>query len=506
MDAVAPCRGLGGDLVSAPNWSKLTRRRAALVVGLAVLVTASACGVQAGEKSAVATHKNSDIVGSDVEDTSTTATTTTTTPPTDRDINGTNGSEVNDVIGNAIADLEAFWTDAYPEAYGAPYEPLSGGLYAIDSSTDPQQVPCASGPDINELLNNAFYCPPADAVVWDQETFMPDLAERYGNFTVAVVIAHEWGHAIQERAQFSGASVTTELQADCFAGAWVQHVDDGDSERFSVTTDDLDQALAGVLSLRDAPGGVADDPSAHGSGFDRVGAFQDGFESGVTRCAEFTDGDPAPYEFPFSDQAEADTNGDLHLSGTTDNPGIIDLAFPSLDAFWTDTFPTLSSDGAAWDPLGDPVAFTPDDPPTCDGDPIDGYLLFVCIPDRFVGFESNETIPAVYEQGGDFAVATLFATQYGLDAVEQLGTADDEVSATLQGDCFAGAWAAALLPPDPPDDYQLVLSPGDLDEGVAVLLSFRSEGDRDRQGPGFDRVKAYRAGVLKGAKACTKIG
>ena len=122
-----------------------------------------------------------------------------------------------------------------------------------------------------------------------------------------------------------------------------------------------------------------------------------------------------------------------------------------------------------------------------------------------MGFEVGETIPAVYEQGGDFAVATLFATQYGLDAADQLGTADDEVSATLQGDCFAGAWAAALLPPDPPDEYQLVLSPGDLDEGVAVLLSFRSEGDRERQGPGFDRVRAYRAGVLRGAEACPGI-
>lgn len=492
--------------MTASNRSKAARR-GGLVLG--VLLVLSSCGVDAGKESAAGlrTEGNADIVGSDVEDTTTTAPTTTAPPrPTDVEISGSDGSELNDVIGNAISDLEAFWTDAYPEAYGDPYEPLSGGLFAIDSSTDRADIPCASGPDITELLDNAFYCPPADAVVWDQEGFMPDLAERYGNFTVAVVIAHEWGHAIQDRAAFSGASVTTELQADCFAGSWVKHVNDGDSERFSVTTDELDEALAGVLSLRDAPGGVADDPSAHGSGFDRVGAFQDGFEDGVTHCAEFADGNPAPFEFPFSSQEELDSGGDLDLvgDGTEQGAGIVDLAFPSLDAFWTDTFPTLSS-GDDWDPLGDPVAFSADDPPTCGGDPIKGFVLFVCIPDRFVGFESDTTIPAVYEQGGDFAVATLFATQYGLDAVDQLGTTDDEVTATLQGDCFAGAWAAAILPPDPPEDYQLVLSPGDLDEGVAVLLSFRSEGDRERQGPGFDRVRAYRTGVLEGAEACTEI-
>ncbi|WP_421118521.1 neutral zinc metallopeptidase [Aquihabitans daechungensis] len=489
--------------MSASNRSKLGRRRALV---LAILVSLSACGVEAGQQDAATTRSNDGIVGSDVEDTSTTAPTTTAPPPpTEVDIAGSDGSELNDVIGNAIADLEEFWSEAYPDAFGADYEPLSGGLFAIDRSTDALDIPCATGPDITELLQNAYYCPPADAVVWDQEAFMPDLAERYGSFTVAVVIAHEWGHVIQERTRFSEASVTTELQADCFAGSWVKHVEAGDSPRFDVTTDDLDQSLAGVLSLRDAPGGFADDPQAHGSGFDRVGAFQDGFEHGVERCAEFTDGDPAPYEFPFSDQAEAESGGDLHLSGSTSDPGIIDLAFPSLDAFWTDTFPTVSDDGDDWDPLSDPVAFSSDDPPTCGGDPIDGYLLFVCIPDRYVGFEDSDTIPAVYEQSGDFAVATLFATQYGLDAVEQLGTADDEVSATLQGDCFAGAWAAALLPPDPPEDYQLVLSPGDLDEGVAVLLSFRSEGDRERQGPGFDRVRAYRLGVLRGAEACTDI-
>ena len=488
-----------------PTRSTYLRRRAVVLATLATLLVLSACGVQAGQRLAAGPKKTDGIVGSNVAATTTTeAPTTTTTPPTKLDITGSDGSEVNDVVGNAITDLEEFWTTGFPKAYGQAYQPLSGGLFAIDSSTDPSTVPCASGPDITELLDNAFYCPPSDAVVWDQEKFMPDLAEKYGNFTVAVVVAHEWGHAIQDRAQFQGASVTTELQADCFAGAWVRHVKAGDSKLFSVTTDQLDEALAGILSLRDAPGGVADDPSAHGSGFDRVGAFQDGFESGVTRCAEFTDGDPAPYEFPFSDVNEQNSGGDLQLTGPSDNPGIIDLAFPSLDAFWTDTFPTISG-GKKWSPLTDPIAFSSDDPPKCDGDPIKGYVLFVCIPDRYVGYESSQTIPAVYQQGGDFAVATLFATQYGLDVVDQLGSANDEVTSTLQGDCLAGAWAAALLPPNPKDSYQLVLSPGDLDEGVAVLLSFRSEGDRKRQGPGFDRVRAYRVGVLKGAQACLKI-
>jgi hypothetical protein len=274
-------------------------------------------------------------------------------------------------------------------------------------------------------LNNAFYCPPEDAVAFDQELFLPDLADRYGDFTAAVVVAHEWGHVVQERGQVRAPSVIMELQADCFAGAWVGRVADGDSDRFTIGTEELDQALAGILSLRDAPGSAADDPLAHGSGFDRVGAFQDGFEQGATRCAEYRNGDPEPFQWPFS-AGEILTEGDLPLSGPASDPGIVELVFPSLDAWWTDTFPTVSG-GASWDPLGAPVPFPASDPPACGGAPVEEFVLFVCIPDRFVGFEAIDTIPAAYEQNGDFAVATLFATQYGLDAVDQLRSASDEV-------------------------------------------------------------------------------
>jgi hypothetical protein len=97
-----------------------------------------------------------------------------------------------------------------------------------------------------------------------------------------------------------------------------------------------------------------------------------------------------------------------------------------------------------------------------------------------------------------------------LDAVS-----DDEVTSTLRADCLTGAWAAALLPDDrgqPQDldddgepDNDLVLSPGDLDEAVQVLLSFRNDSDRERQGPGFNRVRAFRIGVLESADACLDL-
>ena len=86
----------------------------------------------------------------------------------------------------------------------------------------------------------------------------------------------------------------------------------------------------------------------------------------------------------------------------------------------------------------------------------------------------------------------------------------DEVTATLRADCYTGAWAAAMLPerqidPGVRERYVLTLSPGDLDEAVRVLLTFRTQADRERQGPGFARVKAFRTGVLSGPGACVDL-
>jgi len=487
-------------------------QRRAIAVALVLAMGLVACGVQAddGALPALASGKkdpNGGVVGSDIEPTtSTTAPATTTTPtPVDIDVTGDDGSEVNSVAANAIEDIQAFWKTEYPKVFDRPYRPVAGGFYAIDSSTDPSGLPCAVD-DINQVLNNAYYCPPDDAVVWDQEGLMPDLAKQYGDFTVAVVLAHEWGHAIQDRAAINEPTVVLELQADCFAGAWVKHVRSDKDTRFKLSTEDLDLSMAGILSLRDAPGSLADDPNAHGSGFDRVGAFQEGYENGATRCATFKVGDPAPYQFPFSESDEA-TGGDLQFHGTSDDPGIDVEAFVSLEKYWADAFPLISG-GKPWKSLNAAEAFSPDDPPTCDGEKVTDYRLFLCVPDNYVGFDSKETMPQAYEFG-DFAVGTLFATQYGLAVENELGLKPkNEVEATLWGDCYAGSWAGALLPDEVNQTdfpYQLLLSPGDLDEAVAVLLSFRTDSDRQRQGPGFDRVKAFRSGVVHGPRVCSKI-
>ena len=69
---------------------------------------------------------------------------------------------------------------------------------------------------------NAFYCLQSNFIAYDDVALMPRLAETFGTFSVALVLAHEWGHGIQDRAgNGDEQTVYLEQQADCFAGAFL---------------------------------------------------------------------------------------------------------------------------------------------------------------------------------------------------------------------------------------------------------------------------------------------
>ena len=108
-----------------------------------------------------------------------------------------------------------------------------------------------------------------------------------GDFAAAFVLAHEFGHAMQQRLpDQEDLGILRELQADCFAGAWARDVQEQDY----LSEGDLDEATLAVFTARDVPGTEFTDPAAHGSGFERTRAFADGYEDGPGSCS------PAPRE------------------------------------------------------------------------------------------------------------------------------------------------------------------------------------------------------------------
>src|SRR6478735_273472 len=267
-------------------------------------------------------------------------------------VEGDASTPVNQIAIQAIADLEQYWAENFPALYDKDFEQIAGGYYAIDDGSP--APPCTTDPE--EVSGNAFYCSTEDVVAWDAKYLLPDLQSRFGDFVIPVVMAHEFGHAVQARSNFTARTVTRELQADCFAGAWARHAkDDG---VFEVTSASLDTALAGVLDLRDNPGTSKTDPDAHGSGFDRTSAFQDGFDNGLDRCKEYRDDEPMVLALPFNNIEDAASEGNAPYDS------IVNGVPYDLEDYWTQLYPELTN-GQAWTPVAGLEAFDPADPPMC---------------------------------------------------------------------------------------------------------------------------------------------
>ncbi|MUL75974.1 neutral zinc metallopeptidase [Mycolicibacterium sp. CBMA 226] len=411
-------------------------------------------------------------------------------PPAE--IHGDTSDPVNKIVAQAIGDIQAYWQDEFPKLYETDYTPVKGGFYAVYPSKG-ALPPCAESAD--DIAGNAFYCAKADDVAWDAEGLLPSLRKRFGDFVIPVVLAHEWGHAIQARANFQGETVTKEIQADCFAGAWAAHAKD----TFNPSADDMDNALAGFLFLRDEPGTAKHDLSAHGSGFDRVNSFRTGFDKGPKACAAYRNGDPVVVELPFNNAADQASGGDAPYDA------IIEGVPADLEDYFTQLIPELTGGKYDWTPLAAPRKIDPDKAPDCGGKSMKGSVLYYCVDDDYVGFDNVKTMPEIYDSGGDFSVATLIATQYGLAALMRMGQPQDSKQTSLRADCLAGSWAASILLHNRPNS-RYSLSPGDLDKAVAALLLYRTDNnDVAHHGQGAERVDAYRRGVYDGAKPCLTL-
>src|SRR5215218_4720733 len=170
---------------------------------------------------------------------------------------GATDNPVDEQARNALADLEDFWSATFPDVYGRPFEPLRGGYFSVDpGNTDPREYPqgVGCGAEPLEAENNAFYCrapnaPHSDAITYDR-AFLAELADNFGRFIPALVMAHEFGHAVQARVGSPPSSIATETQADCFAGSWTRWVADGEAEHSRLREPELDELVRGYLQLR----------------------------------------------------------------------------------------------------------------------------------------------------------------------------------------------------------------------------------------------------------------
>jgi predicted metalloprotease len=164
---------------------------------------------------------------------------------------------LEELIDFAVRDIDRFW---YVEMRHAGY----GAYYYF--------------PGINPSNGLPSYTPSTSTINLGVD-FLDDQFIRLGDFAPVMIIAHEWGHHMQNILGLyrTRTSFQLEQQADCFAGGYAQSA----AQRGLLENGDWAEAIkslqeAGMTSYK-----------THGTPQQRAQAFNHGFRYGIGACFQY---------------------------------------------------------------------------------------------------------------------------------------------------------------------------------------------------------------------------
>jgi predicted metalloprotease len=381
----------------------------------------------------------------------------------------------SDYIRAVVADLDRFGAEIMRTHYRSSYVALNG-YFAYSSGSLPPS--CGRRVTYREIRGNAFYCIPRDYIAFDAQTLFPDLEEDFGTIALGMVIAHEFGHALQARTATKFPSVLQELQADCFAGAWLARAARSTTAAIAVDGTKIDDALIATLMFRDPPGIGSTAHGAHGNGFDRLGAVQRGFDNGAGSCVDFARNPPAVTATEFLDFTDFQNEGDLPYDTA------LEISEKSLQSYF-ESFDPVVAGAAVRLASGEDVAAL--------GEACSATLLYQAFSGhcaaagdgRVTLYLDGTRLRRLYDREGDAAVGFAMALSRAGVLQQRRGVAAGTPAAEQQRLCIAGGWLRAFS-----EGGTNSLSPDDLDEAVFVTLRL------PQTSSAFELVRAARSGYL----------
>jgi predicted metalloprotease len=411
-------------------------------------------------------------------------------------VKNTDGGEIDRLAATVVTDVLSYWKETFPATFGSEWKDLSGGFYSVDTADQTAEAPPCARRSI-DVEGNAFYCPTDDVIAWDRSALLPVLRDRFGEAAVMLVLSHEMGHAVQRRAGITPAeqrrnpekypTILIEAQADCYAGTFVRWVADGKAAHLQVARDRLDTALESLITFRDPIGTDQTEQGAHGDAFDRVSAFLDGYDQGAKLCAGMSVENRTFTLRGFTRQEDLARGGNLPFDQ------LLDAMDDDLNTFYA---AVAAERGKQWKVLS---LHPSDSEPKCTKGS-QGPIAF-CPDNGEIDVTTKGELPDLHVDIGDYATGTILASRFGMATLSAIGKPLDQAETQRQVLCLAGAYTGTLIT----RTTGFVLSPGDLDEAMQVLLRY-DYASRDAAGhaipTGFERVTTFRTGTLQGAKAC----
>ncbi|MGF0315177.1 metallopeptidase [Nocardia fluminea] len=409
------------------------------------------------------------------------------------------GGDVDKLALNAIDDIQSYWQAGFATEFpGETFDPVEKLISWNARAARDRAVEFCK--ETTYHLVNAAYCRSDNSIGWDREMLLPTMSETFGTMSVVMVLAHEYGHAIQSMAKMVTKKtpvLVKEQQADCFAGAFMRHVAEGKSKHFTINTSDgLNSVLAATVSIRDSD---PDDPeSVHGSAFERVTAVQIGFTDGPRGCKGIDEdeidsrrgslpqsfsGDSGRGEYPVSKENLVELSKALQAILPVKDAPTYDYAGSRIDC----------ADGA----VTEPVTYCPAK-----------NTIATDVPGLAErgSTDTDDDGPLPVKVSGDYNGYVVFISRYTLAVQRSHGQQLTGAKTGLRAACLSGVVTGKLAEPGRPvSQGDIQLSAGDLDEAVSGLLTdglAASDTEGNTVPSGFSRVDAFRAGVLNGETTC----